>query len=231
MTVGTTNESTRAAWVKRILAEIPAGSRLLDAGAGQLKYRPFCAHLDYVSQDFCQYDGKGDGVGLQPGAWDASRVAIISDIAAIPEPDGSFDAILCSEVFEHLPDPTAALKEFARLLRPDGQLIITAPFCSLTHQAPYHFHTGFNRYFYEKHLTSNGFEIVSIEPNGNYFEYLAQEVRRVRDVAEQYAGSRPHRWESLAMRIVLRMLGRLSGHDQGSSALLCFGYHVVGKKR
>ena len=62
-----------------------------------------------------------------------------------------------------LPEPVKAIKEFARLLKSSGHIIITAPFCSLTHFALYHFHTGFNRYFYEKHLPDNGFEIGQIE--------------------------------------------------------------------
>ncbi len=185
-TVGTKNLSTREAWLEKTLKNIPEGSRILDAGAGELKYRQFCLHLNYVSQDFAQYDGKGDKKGLQTSAWDQSKLDIVSDITSIPEPDESFDAVMCIEVFEHLPEPVKAIKEFARLLKPGGHLIITAPFCSLTHFAPYHFHTGFNRYFYEKHLPDNGFEIIELRENGNFFEYLAQEIRRVPSVAKTY---------------------------------------------
>ena len=116
-----------------------------------------------MSQDFAQYDGKGDGMGMHKGGWDQSNLDIISDITAIPEPDASFDAIMCVEVFEHLPEPIKAIQEFARLLKPGGLLILTAPFCSLTHLAPYHFYTGFNRYFYEKHLPANGFRIIELQ--------------------------------------------------------------------
>ena len=107
---------------------MPVGSRILDAGAGELQYKPFCAHLDYVSQDFAQYDGQGNSVGLQTGTWDQTQLDIVSDITAIPEPDGSFDAIMCVEVLEHVPAPVDALNEFGRLLRLDGILIVTAPF-------------------------------------------------------------------------------------------------------
>lgn len=100
--------------------------------------------MNYVAQDFAQYNGAGNSTGLQVGNWDQPSLDIISDITEIPEPDASFDAIMCVEVFEHLPEPIKAIQEFARLLKPNGHLILTAPFCSLTHFAPYHFYTGFN---------------------------------------------------------------------------------------
>jgi ubiquinone/menaquinone biosynthesis C-methylase UbiE len=230
LTVGTTNEAVRLAWVKRILAEIPAGSRILDAGAGELKYRRFCSHLRYVSLDFARYDGRGDDSGLQTGAWDSSQVDIVSDITAIPAGAASFDVIMCIEVLEHLPNPLLALGEFSRLLRSGGHLILTAPFCSLTHFAPYHYCTGFNRYFYERHLSGYRFSIVEIRANGNYFEYLAQELRRLPSAAERYANRPLRRWESLALRFVLRLLQQAAATDKESHELLCFGYHVHARK-
>jgi len=229
--VGTRNKSTRDAWLESTLKEIPTGSRILDAGAGELQYKSLCSHLNYVSQDFAQYDGEGDGKGLQTGAWGQTELDIVSDITAIPEPDESFDAIMCIEVFEHLPEPIKAIKEFSRLLKPGGHLIITAPFCSLTHFAPYHFYTGFNRYFYEEHLSKNEFKIVDLVENGNYFEYLGQEVRRIPTVGENYTGKKPTLIQSLAIKVVLSMLEGFTKADNGSSDLLHFGCQVYAVKK
>ena len=160
---GTANASTRETWVEKVLSEVPKGARLLDAGAGECQFRKYCGHLVYVSQDIAEYTGEGNAVGLQTGKWDTSAIDIIGDITNIPEPDGSFDAVLCTEVLEHLTDPVRALHEMARLLKVGGTLIITAPFCSLTHFAPYHYSTGFNRYFYEHHLAALGFEITDLD--------------------------------------------------------------------
>ncbi|HEX9007037.1 MAG TPA: methyltransferase domain-containing protein [Bacteroidota bacterium] len=229
--IGTTNEAEREAWLEEALRKVPAGSRILDAGAGELKYKRFCSHLDYVSQDFAQYDGTGDARGLQMGSWDQSRLDIISDITAIPEPGASFDAIMCIEVFEHLPDPLGALREFARLLRPGGRLILTAPFCSLTHFAPFHFYSGFNRYFFETHLPANGFEVVDLQRNGNFFDFVAQEVRRIGFVARKHADRRLNLMEKMVIQLMLLILAKYRKRDKGSEEMLCFGYHLTAVKR
>jgi ubiquinone/menaquinone biosynthesis C-methylase UbiE len=229
--VGACNESNRVAWLEKILATIPEKSRILDAGAGEKQFQKFCSHLDYVAQDFAGYNGQGNTKGLQTGSWDQTRLDIVSDITAIPEPDKSFDAIMCVEVFEHLPEPLLALKEFSRLLRPDGYLIITAPFCSLTHFAPYHFYTGFNRYFYEHHLPKFDLKIVELKTNGNFFEFLGQEVRRVTWVAEHYSKKKLNRWERFSLNSTLSILEKFSKNDTGSSELLHFGVHLLAIKK
>jgi SAM-dependent methyltransferase len=200
---GTRNQATREAWLAAALAAVPAGSRILDAGAGELQYKRFCSHLHYVSQDFGQYDGRGDGTGLQKGTWDQSQLDIISDITAIPEPDASFDAVMCVEVLEHLPAPVEALRELVRLLRPGGVIILTAPFCSLTHFAPFFFQTGYSRYFYVHWLNALGCEILEMDWNGNFFEYLGQELRRLPSVAKTYCGDALSWRERLGIQVVL----------------------------
>ena len=228
--VGKGNQSCREKWLEKTLSTVPGDSRILDAGAGTQQYRKYCKHLKYVSQDFAQYDGKGNRAGLQTGEFEYGKLDIVSDITSIPEPDASFDAVMCVEVFEHLPDPVQAVREFSRLLKHHGHLIITAPFCSLTHFAPYHFSSGFNNYWFEKHLAENGFKIVGMDRNGNFFEYVAQEVYRIPAIAKRYAGGRPGLIELASMFMLQRMLLRFSKRDNGSSELLCFGYHVHARK-
>lgn len=49
------------------------------------------------------------------------------DATALCFADASLDAILCLDVLEHVPDFRAALREFARVLRPGGVLLLTVP--------------------------------------------------------------------------------------------------------
>ena len=49
------------------------------------------------------------------------------DAQELPLADACVDWILCFETVEHLPDPTKAIREFARVLRPRGRLVLTTP--------------------------------------------------------------------------------------------------------
>jgi hypothetical protein len=49
------------------------------------------------------------------------------DILNIAYPDNFFDAILCSHVLEHVDNDMQAMKEFYRVLRPDGWAILQVP--------------------------------------------------------------------------------------------------------
>lgn len=229
-TVGTTNESYRVEWIEKTLKKIPIGATILDAGAGECQFKKFCGHLKYTSQDFAQYDGIGE-VGLQTGTWDNTKLDIVSDITSIPRPDASFDAIMCTEVLEHVPDPVAALTELNRLLKPGGYLLITAPFASLTHFAPYHYASGLSRFFYEYHLGRFDYNIMELDLNGNYFEFLAQEVRRIKRMAKEYSDIKISMFDKVINHLLLYRLQRLSAKGGTSNEILCYGVQLFALKR
>lgn len=156
------NRKRRDDWVAMQASKIPVGSKVLDVGAGGCPHRKLFKDCDYFSQDFAQLSyhqiQNQDGYG---------KIDFVSDILDIPVPDESYDAILCTEVIEHIPYPIEAIKEFSRILRPGGTLLITAPLQSGLHQEPYHFYGGYTNYWYEKFLPENDFHDLKIEPNGS----------------------------------------------------------------
>ena len=224
------DEENRQSWLARVLGQLPRGARMLDAGAGELRNKKYCGHLDYVSQDFCQYAGQpatGAGDGLHNSAWDTSRIDLVSDITDIPAPDASFDAILCTEVLEHVPEPTRALDEFERLLRPKGVVILTVPFASLVHQAPYHYCSGFSKYWYIYHLEKRGFDIIELEANGDWYACLEQELARLGGLERSL---RNWIWPAAYLYYLLgwayfRLRGKIRADD-----LACFGWHCIARK-
>lgn len=229
---GSTNEPTRHEWIRRKLSELPKGATILDAGAGECFYKKYCKHLNYIAQDFCEYKGNELILNTTTPEWNTSRIDIVADICDIPMKDNSVDIVLCSEVLEHVPDPVAALKSIMRLVRPGGYLIVTAPFMSRSHQEPYHFATGFSRFFYQKHLGEGNFNILELEANGNAFKYLAQELFAYPFFAQYRSKISLRRvLDTVACLFMRWRLAVGNKYDRNTKDNLCFGYHLLGQKR
>ena len=166
------NLVNRDRWVAGQAASLPAGSRVLDMGAGSCPYRPLFAHCRYETQDFAGLAGDQ----LRHGAY--GRIDYRCDIASVPVADGGFDAVLCTEVLEHVAEPIKALKEMARILKPGGRLMLTAPLGSGIHQEPFHYYGGYTPYWYRDFLGAAGFSQIRIDANAGSFKFYSQESIR-----------------------------------------------------
>ena len=67
------------------------------------------------------------GEGLESGFVDENGIRH-EDATRLSFPDGSFDCVISQDVFEHVFDIDACLKEMYRVIRPGGRLIISVPF-------------------------------------------------------------------------------------------------------
>jgi SAM-dependent methyltransferase len=151
--------------VERSAAALPAGTRVLDAGAGNAPYRPLFAHCEYLTQDWT--------ASVHPGA----RVAdVVGDLHELPVSDGSFDFVLCTEVLEHVADPARVLAELARILKPGGGLLLTVPFVMELHEEP-HDHYRYTSHGLRGLLEDAGFTVGAIDPVSGWFSTLAQVLR------------------------------------------------------
>ncbi len=57
---------------------------------------------------------------------------VAADLMQMPFADNSFDCVTCGYVLEHIPDPLPGLREFARVLRPGGVVLLLATEDSLS---------------------------------------------------------------------------------------------------
>jgi SAM-dependent methyltransferase len=136
--------------------ELPNG-RILDLGCGQRPYRMFYIHRfsHVVAADF---DIR-------------SSIDIQVSAERLPFCNGSIDVVLLTEVIEHLPNPTQAMSEIARVLSPGGVLLLTWPFCYGLHELPNDY-TRFTEFGMAVLLQRSGLEIQKIRRRGDVFAVL-----------------------------------------------------------
>lgn len=91
----------------------------------------------------------------------------------VPLPKESVDTILSTQVLEHVSDFQFYLADCARLLRPSGRIIISAPMQWRHHEVPYDY-WRFTKYGLIKSLESAGFKIVDLRPCGGVYSLLGQ---------------------------------------------------------
>ncbi|MDJ0921576.1 MAG: class I SAM-dependent methyltransferase [Henriciella sp.] len=114
------------------LLDLKAGDRVLDLGCGEGRHvhgLHMIGGLDVVGVDLDEPSLEKAQVGLDtlPDSTGGSTRFQKADATALDFEDNSFDAVICSEVLEHLPDYDAALQEIRRVLKPGGKLCISVP--------------------------------------------------------------------------------------------------------
>ncbi len=98
------------------VADLP----VLDAGAGT------GLNLRHLPSGSTAIDINPRNVAVLKGRFPQHHVEL-GDVEALPFDDGAFGTVVCTEVLEHVPDPSLALREFRRVLAPGGVLIGSVP--------------------------------------------------------------------------------------------------------
>lgn len=152
------NDVVIDAFVADAFQRIGPLGRLLDLGCGQL---PYARHYRATAAEVisADYDVR-------------TRISVRLSAMALPFRDASFDAVLFSEVLEHLHDPEAALREIGRVLRPGGWLILTVPFNYLQHEIP-HDHIRYTQFGLVTALSRHGLGARRLYQRGSLLTLLA----------------------------------------------------------
>lgn len=101
---------------------LPPGGRLLDFGCADMPYRRF-------------FGSDADVVGADLPGNPRASIHVRPD-GTLPTDDASFDAVLSTQVLEHVADPSVYLAECLRVLRPGGRLLLSTHGMMVYHPDP-----------------------------------------------------------------------------------------------
>jgi SAM-dependent methyltransferase len=158
-------ESSVEAATAAFADSLPAGARVLDAGAGEAQYAHLFARQRYLGID----------LGIGDATWNYRRLDCIADLQALPLSDGRCNACLNIVTLEHVREPARVVSELGRVLAPGGRLLLVVPHEWEVHQSP-HDYFRYTRHGVRYLLEGAGFEKITIEPVGGFFRLLSRRL-------------------------------------------------------
>lgn len=97
----------------------------------------------------------------------------LSELPLIPANSNSIDTIISISVLEHISEPFETIKEFKRILKNNGIIMLSVPQYWHLHEEP-HDYFRFTKHALRKKLTEIGFEVISIKETGKSFAVVGQ---------------------------------------------------------
>lgn len=164
----------------------------------------------------------------------ARQPDVVGDAHSLPFSDGSIEAILCTEVLEHLHTPQLAINEMHRVLKPGGQLILTTRFVFPIHDQPIDYFR-FTKYGLQELFKS--WDIIEIVPETESFSAIGALIQRLAFQTD-VRGGKP-------VKAILYGLAFLFDHsnwllkqeygnikkDSPETNIMTTGYYLVAKKK
>ncbi len=132
---------------------------LLDLGSGNSPYKSLLTGIER----YVPYDLDRSNKGLQ----------VIGAATLLPFANASFDSVLCTQVLEHVVHPATVVAEIARVLRPQGRLVLSAPLAWRLHEQP-HDYFRYTRFGLASLLNDVHLHTHSCEPTGGAWTLAGQ---------------------------------------------------------
>ncbi len=158
--------ATIASYLRPALRQLSGA--VLDVGAGQSPWR---AWLPAGTR----YQGIDVGHAEEFGMTGQREDIVYYDGRILPFGDASFDCALCIEVLEHSADPELLVGEMARVIKPQGTLLLTVPWSARRHHVPHDYHR-FTRERLQQLMEQHGFDIVELCERGNDIGAIANKL-------------------------------------------------------
>jgi SAM-dependent methyltransferase len=140
-------------YYRDVTRHFPPDAALLDIGCGTA----------WLSQHFSDYTGVDASPEMVAAAQEHGRPVLEASLdGELPFEDGRFDGVVLKDVLEHVGDPTHAVREALRVLKPGGRVFASSPdaqrwvWDDYTHRRP------FTRRSFRRLFEDAGFEVERI---------------------------------------------------------------------
>jgi ubiquinone/menaquinone biosynthesis C-methylase UbiE len=200
----------------KFLEKHASNAKILDIGSGNSSYNRFFPNR--IALD------------LDP----ARKPDVIGDAHNLPFKDGKIEAILSTDVCEHLKDPVKAVSEMHRVLKQNGLVIFTTRFVFPIHDAPGDY-WRFTKYGLRQLFRD--FEILELEPETTNFSTLAVLLQRL-GYQTRLRWNKPMKFFIFLLARILEKCNGLIKEEYGDIArttkeegMLASGYYLVARKK
>ncbi len=122
--------------------------RLLDVGCGRKPYRGLFVTSEYIGLEVDTPENRTN-----------KQADFFYSGVDFPFLSQHFDGVICNQVLEHVFTPDLFLTEIGRVLRSDGQLLLTIPFVWDEHEQPWDY-ARYSSFGLKNLLEKNGFELL-----------------------------------------------------------------------
>ncbi len=185
------------------LLDVPAGEGALAVRLQQMGYQVECC--DLYPEIFKLFD-----VEIRSGNMDTR----------LPYGDVDFDHVVCVEGLEHIENPSNAISEFARLLKPGGQLIVSVPNIMNIEERLKWLINGYTSHFKPLSVEARneitkahpGTEEVALHVNPIGYSEVRYLLEKYGFAIEQTYADKPkaNSWAYLPIVALIRLIGRFS---------------------
>lgn len=162
--------------------------------------------------------------------WNPQQIPITlrGDVRAIPLTNGSFDSVICLQVFEHVDDPFLAIKEINRITVLGGIVLFSVPHLSRLHELPNDYYR-YTENGIKKILNVGGFDIIDQRVTGGLITFLLHQLSL--SFLISLWGIKILRPVILAInKYLITISGTWIDRNSGKNTLFPQGYVIVAKK-
>lgn len=162
------------------------------------------------------------------------EVDVVTDGAALPFADDTFDAVLSEAVLEHVRDPDAYVREIRRVMKPGAKARFDAAFLQPYHGYPDHYF-NMTRAGLQLVMERGGFEVVDLRAGEHQYPFVALGVLLQKYVDGTVDEEKRARMRELTISDALGILGRggtdpFDGLSPEATDILAAGFGCLARK-